>query len=73
MNLKELKLECEALFSQAVFGHGYLHYGYWKSGEVDEKSLASLGVAQQEYFNQIVNTIPKGTQSILDVGSGISV
>ena len=67
---KELRLDAEALFSQAVYGHGFLHYGYWPTGTAEEVSLQALGRAQQAYFDKLVETIPAGTQSILDVGSG---
>lgn len=67
---KELRLDVEALFSQAVYGHGFLHYGYWPNGSAQELSLQALGQAQQAYFDKLVETIPAGTTSILDVGSG---
>jgi len=70
MKIKELKLDVEALMSQVVFGHGYLHYGYWESGTADEVSLMRLGQAQQHYFDLVAKTIPSGTRTILDVGSG---
>lgn len=67
---KELRLDAEALFSQAVYGHGFLHYGYWPEGSTQDVSLQALGQAQQAYFDKLVETLPAGTQSILDVGSG---
>src|SRR5690606_10549861 len=66
---KEFRLELEAALSQAAFGHGYLHYGYWDGAEY-EPSLCALGQAQEAYFERLVATIPEGTRSILDVGSG---
>ena len=53
-----------------VYGHGYLHYGYWQDGEADEISFKRLGEAQEEYFNQLASLIPPDTKTILDVGSG---
>ncbi|MCS7101482.1 MAG: class I SAM-dependent methyltransferase [Burkholderiaceae bacterium] len=70
MKLKELRLDVEALASEALFGHGFLHYGYWENGEADELSLARLGQAQQAYFDVVASRIPAGTRRILDVGSG---
>lgn len=70
MKLKELRLDVEALASELVFGHGFLHYGYWEGGRADEISLARLGQAQQAYFDLVASQIPAGTRTILDVGSG---
>lgn len=67
---KDLRLDAEALFSQAVYGHGYLHYGYWPDGSAPDVSLQALGQAQQAYFDKLIETLPAETQSILDVGSG---
>lgn len=70
MKLKDLRLDVEALFSQALYGHGFLHYGYWPDGEPDKPSLDKLGKAQQAYFDKFVDLIPIGVHTILDVGSG---
>ena len=42
MKLKDLRLDVEALFSQAIYGHGFLHYGYWPKGDPDKLSLDKL-------------------------------
>ncbi len=68
--MKALRLDVEALFSQVVYGHGYLHYGYWPTAQADEVSLHRLGIAQRAYFDRLADAIPAGTKSILDVGSG---
>lgn len=70
MKLKDFRLDVEALFSQVVYGHGYMHYGYWEEGNPPVASLEGLGQAQSAYFEQIVETIPRDVSSILDVGSG---
>lgn len=70
MTLKDIRLDVEALISEAVFGHGFLHYGYWPDGPPETPSAAALGAAQQAYFDRLVATIPEGVESILDVGSG---
>ena len=51
----------------------YLHYGYWETLPVptDELTLARLRIAQQAYTVKLLEAIPKGTQTILDVGCGI--
>jgi len=70
MRLKDFQLDAEALFSTAVFGHGFAHYGYWPDGKPDVPSLQALGAAQMAYFEKLANMVPEGTKSILDVGSG---
>lgn len=70
MNIKALRLDVEAMFSQIMFGHGYLHYGYWDSDAPERATLIHLGQAQEAYFNKILQTIPQDTRSILDIGSG---
>jgi len=67
---KDFRLDLEALFSQALEGKGYLHYGYWPDRTADELTLHRLALAQQAYFDQLAGAIPEGTRSILDVGSG---
>ena len=67
---KDFRLGLEALLSQIADGQGFLHYGYWKDGTADEISLRSIGKAQQAYFDELASSIPEGTRSILDVGSG---
>ncbi len=70
MNRKEFQLDLEATLSEAFFGHGYAHYGYWPEGMPEVPSAQALGEAQQAYFDLIASTIPEGTRTILDVGSG---
>ncbi len=70
MSTKEIRLDLEATLTQAVYGHGHAHYGYWPDGVPQVLSLQSLGQAQQAYFDLLVSRIPKGTRTILDVGSG---
>ena len=51
----------------------YLHYGYWETLPVpaEELTIARLRVAQQAYTAKLLDAIPKGTHTILDVGCGI--
>jgi len=70
VKLKETRLDVEALLSEVVFGHGFLHYGYWPKGRPDTPSAEVLGRAQQAYFDRLAAAIPAGAKSILDVGSG---
>ncbi len=51
----------------------YLHYGYWETLPVpaEELTIARLRIAQQAYTVKLLDAIPKGTHTILDVGCGI--
>lgn len=46
----------------------YLHLGYWPDGL--EVKIQNLPVAQEHYANLIVQHLPPGTGSILEVGCG---
>lgn len=70
MKLKEFRLDFEAMLSDVVYGHGFLHYGYWPEGRPDTPSAQALGAAQQAWFDRLAAEIPQGVESILDVGSG---
>lgn len=70
LNRKEIELELVATLSEAVFGHGHAHYGYWPDGAPDVLSLQALSDAQHAYFELLADTIPDGSRTILDVGSG---
>ena len=70
MKLKEFQLDFEAMLSEAVYGHGFLHYGYWPEGRPATPSAQALGAAQQAWFDRMRAEIPAGVETILDVGSG---
>ena len=70
VKLKELQLDFEAMLSEAVYGHGFLHYGYWPEGRPATPSAEALGRAQQAWFDLMRAEIPAGVKTILDVGSG---
>jgi SAM-dependent methyltransferase len=70
LKLKDVQLDFEAMLSEAVFGHGFLHYGYWPDGAPETPSAEALGRAQAAYFDKLAATLPEGTRTILDVGSG---
>ncbi|MYI70363.1 MAG: methyltransferase domain-containing protein [Boseongicola sp. SB0673_bin_14] len=70
---KPMELEIGALVSELVFGHGYMHYGYFPEGLPEELSLQALGEAQHAYFEKLletIGTVPGDVHRILDVGSG---
>lgn len=70
MKLRDFRLDLEALFSQSLYGHGYLHYGYWENGNPSVATMESLGKAQADYFDKLLDKIPSEVKTILDVGSG---
>jgi SAM-dependent methyltransferase len=70
MRFKDFQLDFEAMLSEAVYGHGFLHYGYWPDGRPEVPSALALGAAQQAWFDRMAETIPEGVATILDVGSG---
>ncbi len=70
MSTKDLRLDLEATLTEALFGHGHAHYGYWPKGASDTPSLAELAASQQAYFEHLAHQIPDGVRTILDVGSG---
>lgn len=55
-------------FYNQVLGLDHLHYGIWNDD--DDLTLANLKVAQQRYEDLVVNTIPEGVTTLLDVGCG---
>jgi len=70
VKMKEFQLDFEAMLSEAVYGHGFLHYGYWPKGRPETPSARALGEAQQAWFDRMHAEIPAGVKTILDVGSG---
>ncbi len=54
-------------------GTSYLHYGYWSPlpASVDDLTLPRMRVAQEAYATKLLDLIPVGVSSILDVGCGI--
>ena len=70
MDKHEVILALEGLLSEVVFGNGYLNYGYWPEGSLDQRTVESINEAQERYFGKLLGTIPAGVETILDVGSG---
>lgn len=54
-------------------GTAYLHYGYWQPvpASIDDVTLPRMRVAQQAYATKLLDLIPPGVSTILDVGCGI--
>jgi len=70
MPLKDLELDLVATISEALFGHGHAHYGYFPEGRADALTVEALGHAQLAYVEKLLATLPADTTAILDVGSG---
>lgn len=51
----------------------YLHYGYWETLPVpaEELTIGRLRIAQEAYAAKLLEFIPPGTHTVLDVGCGI--
>jgi MPBQ/MSBQ methyltransferase len=51
----------------------YLHYGYWDPlpASPDDLTLPRMRAAQEAYATKLIDTIPAGVKTILDVGCGI--
>jgi MPBQ/MSBQ methyltransferase len=47
----------------------YLHFGLWEAG--DKLTLENAQKAQERYADTLVSFIPKGVNTILDVGCGV--
>lgn len=55
-------------FYNQVLGLDHLHYGIWEQD--DALTIDNLKKAQQRYEDMVINTIPSGTKTVLDVGCG---
>ena len=68
VELKEIGLDVGIAVARHFYHTDYLHYGYW----IDDLKVVPHNVftAQENYANLLVNQIPKGTKTILDVGCG---
>ena len=65
---RELGLEIASLCGRHFLKINHLHYGYWP--EDLELDIMNLHIAQDKYTNFLIDNIPQGTKTILDVGCG---
>ncbi len=64
----EIGLEIGLVLSRFFLNTEHLHFGFWPDGlSVDLKNLKK---AQDCHSDQILNSIPDGVKTVLDVGSG---
>jgi SAM-dependent methyltransferase len=66
---KEVGLETSLIIFKYFFHEKHPHYRYWS--ESLARDLAHLPEAQENYSNSLISYIPTGTETILDVGSGV--
>jgi len=65
---KEVGLEIGLIFFKHFLKTEYLHYGFFSNGLAVD--IANLAKAQQNYADFLMQHIPAGTKTILDVGCG---
>jgi len=66
---KEIGLEMGLLAGKHLFNTEHMHYGIWKKGM--EVNILNLPKAQENHSDFIIQNIPKGVRTILDVGCGV--
>ena len=64
----EIGLEIGLVLSRFFFNTEHLHFGYWPDNL--PLNIDNLKQAQDYHSDQIINSIPKNIDTILDVGSG---
>lgn len=68
VELKDIGLDIGLAFARYVYKSEYLHYGYWDEGlKVEPGNVLE---AQTNYANLLLDHIPDGVSTILDVGCG---
>lgn len=62
-------VDLELYFYTQVLKLESLHYGYWENSQ--DLTLANFRQAQKNYTQSLIETIPKGVTTILDIGCGV--
>lgn len=65
---KEVGLAIAQILGSELFGFEDLHYGYWTPDL--PISLKNFARAQENYSDEILESIPTGVRRVLDVGAG---
>jgi SAM-dependent methyltransferase len=64
-------LDIYAHVSEVLFGHSYLHWGYWEDPDnPGDLTFLNLIAAQRAFLEKMVSQIPPDVETILDIGSG---
>ncbi|MFQ5797729.1 MAG: class I SAM-dependent methyltransferase [Bacteroidota bacterium] len=69
MRSKKIETNVALIYAMELAKTNYLHAGYWQEGE--ELNLKNLQVAQERYVDKLIQFIPRGVQTTLDVGCGV--
>jgi MPBQ/MSBQ methyltransferase len=64
---RRVKVNLPLRFCHEVLGLDHLHYGLWDGESLD---LDGLEAAQRRYTETLLEWIPEGVESVLDVGAG---
>lgn len=64
---RRVKVNLPLRFCHEVLGLDHLHYGLWDGEPLNLKGLES---AQQRYTDTLLEWIPEGVKTVLDVGAG---
>ena len=68
LDVKEVGLALGLILSRYFLESENLHYGYWADGL--EVSLSNFPLAQEKHTEFILDHIPRGARTVLDVGCG---
>jgi len=68
VNSKEVGLEIGLLLGKYFLRTEDLHYGFWPIGQAAD--ISNFATAQQNHSQFIIDNIPEGVNTILDVGAG---
>lgn len=66
---EKIKVDVMLKFFLDITGTDYLHFGIWEEG--DPLDLEHVQAAQERYTNRLIEMIPEGVHSVLDVGCGV--
>ncbi|MBI3951723.1 MAG: methyltransferase domain-containing protein [Acidobacteria bacterium] len=69
MKRKNIKTDVALIYFLELVKTKYLHFGYWEEG--DGLTLKNLQAAQERFIEKMIEFIPEGVQTILDVGCGV--
>jgi len=66
---KKIHTDLALLYFSEFLKTKYLHFGYWDEGEALTRK--NLQAAQERFIEKMMEFIPEGVHTILDVGSGV--